>query len=283
MNVLNAVLAKLTSLVLAPFVGLPAQVALVVVAAVAGVLAALAFRYTSNQTALKRVADQVRANLLAMRLFREDLRAAFSAQAGLFKASILRLWYSLPPLAVLIVPFVLLLAQLAMWYEFRPLVPGEKALVEVRVAPEAWEHYAGLQLEPPVGVNATVPVRNGHDHVVTWRVSAQKAALKHNPGTLRFVLDGQEVAEKHLAVADDGAANRLLRFCPVRPGTSFWERLVYPGEPAFDSDSPVQGISIRCGSRTNTIFGLAIPWWATFFIVSIVAALLLKPFIKVQF
>ena len=41
----------------------------------------------------------------------------------------------------LIVPFVLLLAQLAMWYEFKPLVPGKAALVEVALTPEAWADF----------------------------------------------------------------------------------------------------------------------------------------------
>ena len=92
MNALNAVLLKLTDLLLAPFMALPAQVALIVLSVVAGVLAALAFRYTSNQDALKRVADQVRASLLAMRLFKDDLRSVFRAQLSLFTASGLRLW-----------------------------------------------------------------------------------------------------------------------------------------------------------------------------------------------
>ena len=157
MNALNAVLAKLTGLVLAPFAALPAQVALIVISVVAGILAAIAFRYTSNQTALKRVADQVRASLLAMRLFKDDLRSVFRAQLALFKASGLRLVHSLPPLVVLIIPFVLLLAQLAMWYEFRPLTPGEQALVEVEIDPRVWSEYEGLLLVPPDGVDATEP------------------------------------------------------------------------------------------------------------------------------
>ncbi len=131
MNTLNAALLKLTGMVLAPFASLPAQVALIVISFVAGVLAAVAFRYTSPQSRLKRVANEVRASLLAIRLFRDDLRAVFAAQGTLFKASALRLIYSLPPLLVLIVPFVLLLAQLAMWYEFRPLTPGQQVLLEV--------------------------------------------------------------------------------------------------------------------------------------------------------
>lgn len=283
MNAFNAVLVKLTGLVLALFAALPSQVALVVLSVVAGVLAAIAFRYTSNQAALKRVADQVRAALLGMRLFKDDLRSVFAAQLSLFKASGLRLWYSLPPLIVLIIPFVLLLVQLGMWYEFRPLAPGQPALVEVEIAPEAWETHAQLELAVPGGVAVESSVRNAHEHLITWRIRPHDAVVDGEPLWLRLRLGEQEIAEKQLVVREDPDASVLTFVSPVRPGTSFWDRLLYPGEPGFDSSSPVQAISIDYGSRTNTVFGLALPWWATFFIVSILAALAIKPVVKVQF
>jgi len=283
MNAFNAFLAKLTELVLAPFAGLPSQVPLVILSAVAGVLAAIAFRYTSNQAALKRVADQVRAALLGMRLFKDDLRSVFAAQFSLFKASGLRLWYSLPPLVVLIVPFVLLLVQLGMWYEFRPLAPGQSALVEVEVAPEMWETHGGLELGVPDGVVVESLVRNAHDRLVTWRIRPQRAAGADEPLELRLRLGEREIAAKQLVVREDPDASVLTFVSPRRPGSGFWDRLVYPGEPGFDESSPVRAISIDYGSRTNTIFGLRLPWWATFFVVSILAALAIKPVVKVQF
>jgi hypothetical protein len=283
MNALNAALVKLTGLVLAPFAALPAQVALIVISIVAGILAAIAFRYTSNQTALKRVADQIRASLLAMRLFKDDLRSVFRAQLALLEASGLRLVHSLPPLVVLIIPFVLLLTQLAMWYEFRPLRPGEQALVEVEIDPRVWSEYEGLSLVPPDGVDATEPVRDAHHHLITWRICPQTAPASSDLLALQFEDDGQKVAEKQLVVNTTGGTNELLFVSPRRPGTSFWDRLLHPGEPAFGNDSPVQAISISYGARTNTLLGLRIPWWLTFFVVSILAALALKPVIKVQF
>ncbi len=282
MNVLNAILSKLTSVVLAPFAELPAQVALIVISIVAGILAAIAFRYSSNQAGLKRVADQVRASLLAMRLFKDDLRSVFGAQLSLFKASGLRLWYSLPPLVVLIIPFVFLLAQMAMWYEFRPLAPGQAALVEVTLTPEAWDGPP-LELNAPDAITIESTVRNSHDHTITWRICPQEAATANNPLQLSFTLGEREVAEKQLAVSSTGGTDELVFVCPLRPGTSFWDRLLYPGEPGFAANSPIRAISINYGSRVNTLFGLEIPWWLTFFIVSILAALAIKPIVKVQF
>ena len=282
MNALNAVLLKLTNLLLAPFMALPAQVALIVLSIIAGVLAALAFRYTSNQDALKRVADQVRASLLAMRLFKDDLRSVFRAQLSLFTASGLRLWYSLPPLVVLIVPFVLLLSQLAMWYEFKPAAPGEAVLVEVTLSPASWINPTFEMITPDVITNEQ-SVRDANNHTITYRLRPHAIAVSQSPVRLYFALDNKNIAEKQLVVSDTGGKNELLFVSPLRPDTSFWDRLLYPGEPAFAADSPIKRIEIRYGSRDNTVCGLNIHWLVTFFVVSILAALALKPFIKVQF
>jgi len=282
MNALNAVLLKLTGAILAPFSSMPAQVALIVISAVAGVLAAIAFRYTSNQKALKRVADQIRASMLAMRLFKDDVRSMFGAQFGLLKASGLRLFHSLPPLVVLIIPFVLLLAQLGMWYEFKPLQPGDKNVLEVAITPAAWQQYKSLQAEPVEGIELIGPIPNEHDKTLRWGVRPQ-AVSGDGVVTLKLKLGEQVVAEKQLVVSTDDAANRLRFISPVRAGTNFWDRLLYPAEPAFENGGPIERIDIDLDSRSNTIFGWGIPWWLTFFIVSILAALALKPVIKVQF
>jgi len=283
MDVLNAVLLKLTALVLAPFVDLPAQAALIVISVIAGVLAAAAFRYTSNQDALKRVADRVRASMLAMRLFKDDLRSVFRAQMSLFTASGLRLWYSLPPMVVLVIPFVFLLAQMAMWYEFRPLAPGEAALVEVALADASWDTAKIEMIAPDVVSIDAPPVYDPDSRKITWRIRPRAAALDNNPLMLAFAVDNDVVAEKQLVVDAAGGKDALLFVSPMRPSTNFWDRLLYPGEAAFDGDSPIQSISISYGTRVNTICGFEFPWWGTFFIVSILAALALKPVIKVQF
>jgi len=286
MNAINGVMRGLVGAALAPFAGLPPIVALLVLSAVLGVLAAIVFRYTSPQRALRRVADQVRANLLAMRLFSDDLLVTFRTQGGLLKASFLRLAYSLPPLFVLIVPFVLILAQLAMYYEFRPLRPGEAALVSVQVQQDRWAALQELTLEPPEGVQVEARVRDGSSHTITWRIRPQRAlddraVLRWAAGSVPT--NGGEAfaaAEKRLCVAEQDS--RLMFANPVRPGTGFWDRLLYPGEPAFAADSPVQKITISYAPRSGTWLGMS-PWLWTFFVVSIVAALLSKPIVKVQF
>ncbi|RMF83992.1 MAG: hypothetical protein D6744_03815, partial [Planctomycetota bacterium] len=153
MNALNGALRAAARFVFEPMASWPPIVPLLIVSAISGVVAALVFRYVSNQDALRRVADKVRASLLALRLYKDDTVVTFQAVGGLFAASMARLWYSLSPLVVMIIPFMLLLFQMGMYYQFRPLEPGEKYVVQVDILPEQWADYSHIELRAPDGVD----------------------------------------------------------------------------------------------------------------------------------
>lgn len=279
MDAINAVTRTFTHLLMAPFLATPWWLGLVVWALVFGALAAMAFRFTSNQSALKRVSNEITASLLAMRLFNEDMLVAFKSQGRLLRASGLRLWHSLPPLIVLIVPFMLLLAQLAMYYQFEPARPAAAAappnalrLVELSVRPDAWEQCADLELSAPDGVQVDARVRDAAKGVITWRLRPLRESGPA-PFKLAWKLPGGGVLEKDFVVRQDRDA--LLYVSPKRPG-SFGDALLYPGEAGFPKDSPVRAVSIDYPWRSGA-------WVVIFLVVSIIGAFAMKPFMKVQF
>jgi hypothetical protein len=274
MNVLNAILDALVGGLLAPFAAAP-LLGLIVLGLLSGVLAAAAFRYISNQKALKRVADRSRANLLAVWLFRDDPVVSIRAQAGLLAASGLRLLHSLVPMLVLLPVFVLLLAHMAMRYEFKPLTPGQTTLVEAQLSPQGWELRDAIAFEPPAGTTIEARVRDESLQRIVWRIRTGAAG-----GTLRWSVPDAPTVEKSLAVS---AATDLMLTNPLRPGTAFLDRLLYPAEPAFGADDAIRSIRVEHASRVHSVFGWDIPWWLTLFVVSILGALTVKPWLKVQF
>lgn len=276
MNSINTVLNWLADQLLAPFVSIP-LVGLLFWSAVTGVVMTYVIGKTSNQTALRRAADQVRAQLLAIRLFKDDLTVTLRCQVELMKASAVRFVHSLPPMIVMIVPFAFILSQLGLRYENRPLQPGESVVVEMRLAPEAWQQYKDVALDAPEGVLVeTESLRDQSSHTLYWRLRPDTGQT----ASLRWQL-GDETIEKRLAVADD--AGRLQPVSALRPGTDLLDRLIYPGEPGFDAGSPVRGIAIHYAPRQTLLFGIDVPWWATFFIASMLVALLVRRFLGVQF
>lgn len=277
MNQLNALLRDLTDLVLSPFAGISPWVPLVVLSALVGIVMAIVFRYTSPQQKLRHVADLSRAEVLAIKLFKDDPVAMFRALGRLLGHSGRRLCYSLLPMLVMIVPFVLLLTHLAVWYEYRPLAVGESAVVELQLADGPWEEYRDVPLEASEEIAVeTKALRDADEKAVYWRIRVTQP----EPGELHWQLGATQV-DKQVAVADPAHS-----FCPVsvrRAGPGFWDRLLYPGEDAFDAGSPVRGITIYLEPRSTPIFGWDVPWWATLLVVSIVAALLVRPLVGVQF
>ncbi len=122
----------------------------------------------------------------------------------------------------------------------------------------------------------TRPLRDDEEHAVYWRIRAVEPA----PATIRWRL-GSEQFTKQMALAAERES-----FCAVdvrRPGAEWWDRLLHPGEPGFAADSPVKAAVVYYPRRSTPLLGLDLPWWLTFLIVSILAALLVRPLVKVNF
>ena len=277
MNTVNTLLNAVGNTLLEPLAGWPPILTLVLVSAVAGAVIAVVFRFTSRQKALRRLVDLNRAQVLAIKLFKDDPVGIFRSLGQLMKLTGLRLWYSVPPMLIMIVPFVLLLTQLAQWYEYRPLRPGEKAIIELQLAEKAWPQAGELTMQTPPQIQVEArPLRDPKRRSVYWRVRVIESA----PATIRWQV-GSEQVDKKIALADDTGS--LLRVSTRRPGAGFSDRLLHPGEPGFAADASVQGITVHHLRRTTPFFGLDVPWWLTFLLVSMLAALLVRPFVKVSF
>ncbi len=278
MNWINASVTAISDIVLAPVSGWSPLGALLALSILAGIGMTVVFRYTSNQAALRRVAGRSKAQLQCLRLFKDDLGVALRCQRDLLKLIGLRLWYSLPPMVVLIVPFVLILTQLAQRYENRPLVAGESVVASIELSHGAWKGRRNdRSILVPAGIAVeTPPLRDEQERAVYWRLRLDRPTEQ----PLRFRV-GAETVEKSFAGAEDG--RRLCTVSTRRAGPGFWDRLLRPAEPGFAPDSPVQSIDVRFPRRATPIFGVDAPWWATFIVVSMVTALLVRPFLKVQF
>ena len=95
----------------------PGWASLTVLSGLTGVIALVAYKYTSNQRAIGKVHDNIRAALLAAKLFKDDIGVTLRSQGKLFAAAAKLFLLSLQPLAVMIIPMALLLAQMAPRYE----------------------------------------------------------------------------------------------------------------------------------------------------------------------
>lgn len=277
MNLLNAILNRTADILLAPFAALP-LVGLMFWGVVAGVLMTIVFKRTTNQRALSEIADQMRAQMLAVRLFRDDLVVTLACQLRLMKLVCRRLGHSIAPMLVMFVPFVLVMVQLALRYERLPLTEGDEALVEMFLSPDAWKRCHDVALEIPAGMLLKTPgLRDEARHSISWRIRVEEAL----PSSLRWQLDEQEV-KKSLAVSKQ--PQQLSVVSQRRPGPRFWDRLFHPAEVALPHSSPVEQVDVFYPSRRSILcLGMNLPWWLNFLFTSMLTALMVRPILGVQF
>ncbi len=271
---LNGVTNLLGKWVLAPIGMLPGWLSVTVVSALSGLLFLGIFKYTSNQKAIKRVRDDINANLLALKLFKDSARVAVRAQGRLLIGAARLLILALIPTLVMIVPASLLLAQLALWYQSRPLRIGENAVVTMKLNGTAESSWAAVQLEPNDALEVTTgPVQVQSQRWVCWNIKARENGYQR----LIFRVDGQTI-DKELAIGDG-----YMRVSAQRPGWSCWDVLENPKESPLSPDSPVQSIEIAYPDRSLwKIYGIEVPWMVYWFVVSMIAGFCFSRVIKVN-
>jgi len=253
--------------VLSPF---PVWIGLTVISAVTGVVMLIAFRHTSNQKAIGKVKDDIKANLLALKLYKDELRVTFLSQARLLWAIVRLQRYVLTPVLVMALPMLLTLAQMGIRYQWRPLRTGEQTLIKMHFAPGAGKSVE-VSIEPHPGLVVEVGPVPGGDLCV-WRVRGG-APGRH---TLQFHVTGETI-EKELVVGDG-----FERVSALRPNARWTDQLFHPVERRLVDVSPVRSIEILYPNVDSWVYG-ADYWVLTFFIVSMVVALILAPVFKVRF
>jgi len=269
---INVVTNVVGGLLLAPVAVVPGWLSLTLISAVLGVLLLLIYKYTSNQKAIGRVRDDIKANLLAIKLFKDSFSVTCRSQARVFGASFKLLFFSIVPMLVMIVPVCLILAQMGLWYQVRPLHLGDEPVIVRLTVNGTLDTLPQVTLESlPAARTLIGPVRVLSKKELFWKIKP----IEEGNHPLIFQV-GERRYEKELAIGEG-----FMRVSPKRPGADFVDVLLYPLEKPFAADSPVHSISVDYPARGSQIYG--IPWWiAYFFVASMVFAFLCKPFLKVR-
>lgn len=268
---LNAFANALGRVLLAPVAILPGWLSATLVASATGVLLLVAFKYTSNQRAIKRVRDDIKANLLALKLFKESPAVTLRAQGRVFRGAFLLMVYAIVPMLVMAVPVCLMLSQIALWYQARPLQVGEEAMVSLKLNREGATMPEVTLEKSDALVTLIGPVRVPTEREVYWSVQAKERGLH----AITFQVGG-ETFEKELVVGEGFARTSLMR-----PGRNWSDVMLHPWEPPFARDSTVQSIAVAYPGRVSWTSG-ADTWVAYWFVVSMIAAFVGKPWLNVN-
>ena len=268
---LNAGMNALFGLLHRPMTALPAWLSLVLISALLGVVLLVLFKYTSNQAAMGRARDRIKARLLAMKLFKDNIFVVLKSSVQVFAAAVMLLLYSIPPMLVMSLPFGLLLGQMGTWYQARPLNIDEQAIVVMQLS-DTVNTSLPVSLAPTDAAKLIAgPVRIPSKKQVCWQIRATRPGIHQ----LQFNV-GEIQVQKELAVGSD--------FMPVsikRPSLNISDVIFYPAEKPFDEASPVRSIEIGYPDRTSPVTG-SDTWVVSLFVVSMLGAFIAKPFFHVK-
>lgn len=270
----HSLVGKIIYLLFYPFQNLSPWFSMFLISLITAVVMLIVFRYTSNQEGIRRTKNKIKAHLLELRLFKESFSLSLKAQLSILKYNLRYAGYSLKPLLVMIIPLVLILTQLNLWFGYRPFYPGEKAMVKVHFKKGTDMSRINLTLVPGNSFSIqSSPLRIPSEEEINWELRIEERGLY----TLLFRVDEYQVSKTLLA-----GGRRTQKVSPARVGRNFFDLLLNPGEKPFQKEIPLKYIDIKYPNQKMNFFGLKLHWLIVYFVLSIAFGFALKGVLGVE-
>ena len=238
---------------------------------VVGLVMVLVFGYTSDQKAIHKAKDRLKAHLLALRLFQDQIRVVLRSYLRIVLATGHYLRLAFKPLLFVIVPITLLIVQVDRYMGSMPMSTGQSFLINAHIDNPDLLNQTSLQL--PTGLASTAPpVHDFAEDRITWRVIAERAG--------KYAVNVQvadQLFAKHVVVGSG-----VQRLSPIRLRGKFWERLFVSSEPALPDGKSVEAIDVQYPAREIEFAGMDWNWMWLFFVLSLAAGFLFKTVLGIE-
>ncbi len=252
MNAVNSVMRGLFDVLMTPFELLGAAWALVLGSGIAGILALIVFKHISWQAGIKGVKDKIKGNMIAIRIYQDDLVIVARSVINVLLRNFQYLGLNFGPILPLLAPFALVLAQFVVRYAYDPLpvVPaaqaaemmsGEGTMITIEMKPGQESQAADLDVTLPEGLVAITPlVRSG----ATGKAFLEVVATESVRGDIEILVGNTVVGTKAIVAGDEPT-----RTMQPRRTNSFWWSWLLPAEDTFEADGPLQDVTFLYPSR----------------------------------
>jgi uncharacterized membrane protein (DUF106 family) len=243
----------------------------VVVSLVVGLLMVVLFGYTSDQKAIGIAKDQLKAHLLAVRLYRDQIPVVMGSYGKILRGTGRYLKLAFKPLLYVIIPITLLMVQIDRYLGATPIPSNAPFLLTVHTTGGDALNDATLDLPPEISMTAP-PVHVPSTNEIVWRLVGSKEGKYE----MKIAAAGRAAAK----VVCVGSG--LARISTVRLRGHFWERMFSSAEPALPENSPIESISINYPDRNIEIAGYGMNWIWLFFVLSMVAGFIFKEVLGIK-
>jgi hypothetical protein len=242
----------------------------ILVSVVVGLIMVVLFGYTSDQKKIHVAKDQLKAHLLAVRLYQDQLPVVMRTYGRILLGTGRYIRLAFMPLLYVIIPITFLIVQLDRYLGSMPVEPSQAFLVSVKTAPNVLNE---VKLELPAELATSAPaVHIPADNEVVWRVVAEKNGA-YNIG----IAAGGQTFSKQVVVSPD-----VERLSPVRLRDHWIDRMFTSGESALPASSPVESIDVSYAPRDISFAWIDWNWIVLFFVLSMVAGFIFKELLGIE-
>jgi hypothetical protein len=270
----NAAFGRIFEIIFLPFRQASPWFGMILISLLTGLLMLFIFRHTSNQEGIRKAKNKIKAHLLELRLYKDNMRVSLKAYGHILLANLKYLSYSAKPMLVMIVPVLLILIQLNLWFGYRSLDVGQEAVLKIKLEEGKNPFQIEIAIEPPAGISVETPaLRIEELREIDWRLRA----LDKGVHTITFRWENQSFP-KQVAVEQ----HRLSKISALKAGSSFFDQMFNPGERPLQKNLGIQSVEVTYPAPGMNLFGWHIHWLIVFFALSIIFGFGLKGFFKVE-
>ena len=109
---LNSIFVNIFNFILIPVSNFSDEVKILYISILSGIIFLLIYGKVSNQKGIKETKRKIMAKVIEVALFRHSIKVCLNAQGALFKQGFKYLSFALIPLLILMVPCILIMAQI---------------------------------------------------------------------------------------------------------------------------------------------------------------------------
>jgi hypothetical protein len=270
----NAAFGRIFEVVFLPFRQASPWFGMILISLLTGLLMLFIFRHTSNQEGIRRAKNRIKAHLLELRLYKDNMRVSLKAYGRILLANLKYLSHSARPMLVMILPILLILIQLNLWFGYRSLDVGQEAVLKIQLEEGKNPLQADIAIEPPAGISVeTLALRIEELREIDWRLRA----LDKGVHTITLRWENQSFS-KQVSVGQ----NHLSKISALKAGSSFLAQMFNPGERPLPKNLGIRSVEVAYPAPGMDLFGWHIHWLIVFFALSIIFGFGLKGFFKVE-
>lgn len=249
---------------------MPAAI-VIAISLIIGLVMVLVFRFTSDQSAIHTAKERLKAHLLALRLFQDQIFVVMRSYGRILLGTCQYLRLTIKPLLVVLLPLILVLAESDRYLGVLPLSTGQPFLVKAELANQNASNDPTLVL--PEGLVQTAPaVHDVSGKQVVWRV------VPSRDGAYSVMI---QVADQQFAksvVVGSG----LPRLSPIRLRGQFLRRMLFSADPPLPDSSAIRAIEVQYPPREISFAGLSWNWIWLFLVLSVAFGFLWKSLLGVE-